>query len=374
MGFFKRLIDIVTLGSDRPLRRLIAYYVLLGVVVTGFAYGFPAVDNLFSGPPEEQLDVPTMLQDGLTDAGEAPPPQNGWPARLELALSTALICVGTLALMLPVAWVYMSARSTRGHSQSVVQALIILPIVVAGLILVVRNSLALAFSLAGVVSVLRFRTTLSDIRDIIYIFLGIAVGFAAGVQLLTVAVVLSVIFNFVLLFNWRYDFGRNVLEPTAGSEWAEPLEELAKRGAVGSGDTVPDRDLVLALTPEKVGSLAKRFKRVQGVLGPNAKKPRYNGILTITTTGVTDAQALVELALGRVAKRWKLDEVVTNAGKPSELYYLVKARKSLTENDVLTAIRTGAGPTIDAATLEIGDAIEREAAQKKAAEKAHAAA
>ena len=188
------------------------------------------------------------------------------------------------------------------------------------------------------------------------------------------AVVLSVIFNFVLLFNWRYDFGRNVLEPTAGSEWAEPLEELAQRGTVGSGDTVPDRDLVLALTPEKVGSLAKRFKRVQGVLGPNAKKPRYNGILTITTTGITDAQALVELALGKVAKRWKLDEVVTNAGKPSELYYLVKARKSLTENDVLTAIRTGAGPAIDAATLEIGDAIEREAAQKKAAEKAHAAA
>ncbi len=374
MVFFKRLIDLLTLRSERPMRRLAAYYALLAVVVTGFAYGFPAVDRMLSGPPEERVDSPQMLQDGLTDAGEAPPPQNGWPARLELALSAALIFAGTLALMLPVAWVYMSARSKRGHSQSVVQALIILPIIVAGIILVVRNSLALAFSLAGVVSVLRFRTTLSDTRDIMYIFLGIAVGFAAGVQLVTVAVVLSVIFNFVLLLTWRYDFGRNVLEPTAGSEWAEPLDELTRRVTAEAGATVPDRDLVLALTPKKVGILAERFKRVQSVLGPDAKKPRYNGILTVTTDGITDAQGLVEIALDQVAKRWKLDEVVTNTGKPSEIYYLVKTRKSLAENDVLTAIRTSAGSAISSATLEVGDAIEREATEKKVAEKAHAAA
>ena len=369
MDFFKRLIDLLTLRSERPIRRLAAYYALLGVVATGFAYGFPAVDRMFSGPPEEQVESPQLLQDGLTESAEPHPPQTGWSARLELGLNTVLICAATLALMLPVAWVYMSARSVRNHSQSVVQALIILPIIVAGIILVVRSSLALAFSLAGVVSVLRFRTTLSDIRDIIYIFLGIAVGFAAGVQLLTVAVVLSVIFNFVLLFTWRYDFGRNVLEPTAGSEWAEPLDELARRGTAGHGATVPDRDLVLALTPTKVGILAERFKRVQSVLGPDAKEPRYNGILAVTANEITAAQAVVEMALGKVAKRWRLDEVVTNAAKPSELYYLVKTRKSLTENDVLTAIRTGAGPVIATATLEIGDAIEREAAQKKAAEK-----
>ena len=94
----------------------------------------------------------------------------------------------------------------------------------------------------------------------------------------------------------------------------------------------------------------------------------------VTTDGIAEAQAPVERPLGKVAKRWTVDEVVTHTGKPSELYYLVKTRKSLTENDVLTAIRTGAGPAIATATLEIGDAIEREAAKKKAAEKAHAAA
>jgi Domain of unknown function (DUF4956) len=362
--FFKRMIDLFTLGSERPMRRLLAYYLVLAAVTTTLVYSFPIVDRMFSGERAELIQTPRLLADGLVNA--APPPAAGLDrsARLELAVSTTLICFGTIALMLPVSWVYMSTRS-RGHSQAIVQTLIILPIIVAGIILVVRNSLALAFSLAGVVSVLRFRTTLSDTRDILYIFLAVAVGFAAGVQLLLVAVILSVIFNFTLLLTWRYDFGRNVLVPTASSKWSEPLNELAKRT-----HGVPDRDLVLALTAEKVDFLTERFKHVRGVLGGDANKPRYNGILTVTTNGLAEAQAEVERALATVAKRWTLDEVVTNEGKPSELYYLVKIRKSTASNDVLTAIRSGAGHVIVSASVEIGDARAREVAQKKAAAKA----
>lgn len=371
MGFFKRMIDFLTQGSERPMRRLVAYYVVLAVATTILIYLFPVVDQMFSGERLEQLGgAPQLLQNGLATGSSAAPALELTP-RLELALSTTLICFGTLALMLPVSWVYMSTKRTPGHNQSVVQALIILPIIVAGIILIVRNSLALAFSLAGVVSVLRFRTTLTDVRDIVFIFLGIAVGFAAGVQVLMVAVLLSVIFNFVLLFIWRYDFGRSVLEPTAASKWAEPLNELAQPP---NGATVPDRDLVLTLTPKKVEILTERFKRIRESLGSDAKKPRYNAILTITANGLADAQALVEPALDKVARRWKLDEVVTNEGKPSELYYLVKVRKSTSRDDVLTVIRTGAGESIQAADLEIGDARAREMVEKKKAAKEGAGA
>lgn len=364
MGF-KSLMDVLTQHSERPLRRLLAYYVVLTVVTVALIYAFPIVDQMFSG---ERLDAlattPQLLQNGLTGASQTQPLE--LTPRLELALSTTLICIGTLALMLPVSWVYMSTKRTPGHNQSVVQSLIILPIIVAGIILIVRNSLALAFSLAGVVSVLRFRTTLTDVRDIMFIFLGIAVGFAAGVQVLMVAVLLSVVFNFVLLFTWRYDFGRNVLEPTAASKWAEPLQELAHRG---NGSSVPDRDLVLALTPSKAEYLTERFKRVGDSLGSDPKKPRYNAVLTITTDGLAHAQVLVELALDKIAKRWKLDEVVTNTGKPSELYYLVKIRKATTKDAVLTAIRSGAGESIQQADLEIGDAGAREMEEKKVQKK-----
>jgi hypothetical protein len=362
MGFFKRLIDFFTLGSDRPGRRLLAYYIVLGLVTAVVLYSFPPADRLFSGElPDAVTAAPQLLQDGLSE-GQFQAPSVELPPRVELALTTVLIMIATLALMLPVTWLYMSARKTRGHNQAIVQTLIILPIVVAGIVLVVRNSLALAFSLAGVVAAVRFRTTLRDARDVVFVFLAIAVGFAAGVQSLTVAAVVSIVFNFVVLLTWRYDFGRNVLEPTASSLWAEPLNAMTQKRGDGA---VPDRDLVLALTQKKAGTLAKRLNRVRKLLGPKGKKPRFNAILTITTDAIGESQARVGAVLDQVARRWKLDEIVTNDGKPSELYYLLRVRKSTTRDDLLTAIRTSAGDKVVAADLEIGGAVEKEAVEKK---------
>jgi hypothetical protein len=169
---------------------------------------------------------------------------------------------------------------------------------------------------------------------------------------------LSFIFNFVLVLIWRYDFGRTVLEPTASSQWADPLGDLA--GKDKGGNVIPDRDLVLALTPKKVEALAERFARVQIILGPNGKKPRYDSVLTVTTSDVGDAQKHIEAALDQITKRWRLDEVVTNTGKPSELYYLVRKRKSVGRDAMLTAIRSGGNGTIAHASVEIGDAMAKE--------------
>jgi hypothetical protein len=361
MPFFKRLIDFITLGSERPVRRLIAYYVILALATTALVYLFPPADQLFSGERLEQLTQGggQVLQDGLDRSGgvqSAIRTGLDMAPRLQLAITTVLMVAAVLALMLPVSWVYMSTRRAQRYEQSIVQSLIILPIVVAGIILIVRNSVALAFSLAGVVAAIRFRTTVSDSRDTTFIFLAIAVGFAAGVQVLTVAALLSAAFNFVLLLVWRYDFGRNVLEPAAAAQWTEPLSDLAVGN--GNGDTkVPDRDLVLALSPKKVEALAQRFDRVRNLLGPDGKRPRFNAVLSINTNSLRDTQRLVEPALDQVTKRWKLDEVVTNEGKPSELYYLVRLRKSTPRDEVLTAVRSRAGNLIETAELELSEAV-----------------
>jgi hypothetical protein len=361
MDFFTRLINVITLGSPRPVRRLAAYYALLVLISLVLFHFFPVLDGLLSGDRLDQLaKTPVLLQDGL-QVGQVQAPTAGLKSHLEFGLSTAFVFLSTLALMLPVTWVYMSARQGEGHNQSVVQALLVLPMIVAGIVLIVSNSLALAFSLAGVVAAVRFRTNLSDARDVVFIFLAIAVGFAAGGQVIMVALLLSMIFNFVLVLIWRYEFGRPVLEPTAGAQWAEPLRDLA--GKDQGGNTVPDRDLVLALTPTKVKALLDRLKRVRTVLGANRKKAKFDAVVTVTTTMLTEAQGHVEAALNQVTKRWKLDEVVTNTGKPSELYYLVRTRKSVSRDALLTAIRANAGGVITEAQVEIGDAIAKEAGE-----------
>ena len=355
MGLFTKLITYMSFGSSHPIRRLATYYAAL--IIIGFLlFRFvPVLDGLLTGERLARLaQTPALLQDGLNGAQTQAPPEDVL-SRVEFAASTAFLLLSTLAIMLPVTWVYMSARSGHGHNQTVVQALVVLPMIVAGIVLIVSNSLALAFSLGGVVAAVRFRTNLSDARDVVFIFLAIAVGFAAGVQDVTIALMLSMLFNFVLVIIWRYDYGRPVLEPTAASEWSEPLGDLAKNG--DGPNAVPDRDLVLALTPKKVDALADRFDRVRSILGPNGKKPRYDAVVSVTTNKVAEAQKHVEEALDSSTKRWKLDETITNEGKPSELYYLVKTRKSINRDGLLTAIRASGNGTIETADVEIGDAL-----------------
>src|SRR5215203_4276543 len=155
----KRLIDLITLGSDRPLRRLAAYYAFLGLLVALAVYFVPGVGSILTGEPLDQLaKTPSLLQDGLPDGQGLAEPLS-FTARAGFAGRVAFTLLSTLVLMLPVTWVYMSAKSSQGHNQSVVQVLIVLPMIVAGIVLIVSNSLALAFSLAGIVAAVRFRTT-----------------------------------------------------------------------------------------------------------------------------------------------------------------------------------------------------------------------
>lgn len=359
MPMLTRLIDVITMKSDRPMRRLLAYYLIVAVAVLALAYFFPRVAlRIGATGLGEVAENPVALVDAL----------NAQPTILSLgpgsladtALTLVLLLFGSLVLMLPVSWVYMSARPLPGHSQTIVQTLIILPPVVGGMVFIVGNSLALAFSLAGIMAAVRFRTTLRDTRDLVYIFLSIVVGFASGVQSLLVGAIVSIFFNLLLLVTWRYDYGRSVLTPTASSQWLGPLHTLASP----TGELeIPDRDLVLSLTPEKAEALSDRFGRVSDVLGTNKKKPRYNSVLTVTTYNVSDAQSEIEQVLDKMTKRWKLDEVVTNTGKPSEMYYLIRMKKTVPRDELLTGIHQGAEGLLDSANLETGGQVRVKSAK-----------
>ncbi|HEV7595456.1 MAG TPA: DUF4956 domain-containing protein [Gemmatimonadaceae bacterium] len=356
----RELIDVLTMKSDRPVRRMVAYYVIVAIVVAILAYIFPGeIARIAAKGLGDVPEGPTVLTDALSSPSASG--TLGLASLVGVVVTTIMILLGALVLMLPVTWVYMSARPSGGqHNQNVVQTLIFLPLVVAGIVFIVQNSLALAFSLAGVVGAVRFRTTLRDTRDLVYIFLSIVVGFAAGVQSLAVGAVVSIVFNFVLIVTWRYDYGRNMLMPTAAAQWSRPLQALASP----TGDhQIPDRDLLLSLTPEGANALADRFERVRDQIGKK-KKARYNSVLTITTDNVPEAQKQVEEVLERMTKRWDLDEVVTNVGKPSEIYYLTRLKKSIPRDVLLTAIHENADGIISSADLETGELANDKASEK----------
>ncbi len=115
------------------------------------------------------------------------------------ALSLLLAMIGTVVLMLPVSWMYKSIHVKGIYDHSLDETALILPAVVAGIVLIVQHSLALAFSLAGIVAGVRFRRTLSDTFDTLFIFVAIGVGIAAGVEALEIAAVMTVFFNFATI-------------------------------------------------------------------------------------------------------------------------------------------------------------------------------
>ena len=115
--------------------------------------------------------------------------------------------IGALLTILPVSWTYMAIRNRDEYDQSLVETIIILPIAVTSIVIIVHNSLALAFSLAGIVGGVRFRNTLKSSGDALYILLAIGIGLSAGIGAMEIAVVMSMAFNYCFLALWITDYG-----------------------------------------------------------------------------------------------------------------------------------------------------------------------
>ena len=141
-------------ATSRIVLRLVVYYIVLiggGTLLWHFlprvgVLAPTSLDQLFGGgPPVNSKGIAVTPLDEVT-----------------LAVTVAVAMLASIALSLPVAWVYLLTRAKRGYQQSVVQLLIILPLVVSGIVLLVKYSITLAFSLAGIVAAVRFRNTLDD--------------------------------------------------------------------------------------------------------------------------------------------------------------------------------------------------------------------
>jgi hypothetical protein len=128
-------------------------------------------------------------------------------------LRLALASIGSLILTIPVSWVYFITSRSRRIDQSFLQTIMILPIVVTGIAMIVVNSLALAFSLAGVVAAVRFRFSLDQPSDAMYIFVAIGIGLGSGIGALGVSAVISLMFVLATLVIWKLEYGKTLSGP-----------------------------------------------------------------------------------------------------------------------------------------------------------------
>lgn len=186
-----------------PTSLITLYYVLMVSVMWLLVNKVPAIrDFLPVGGLGELADDPNMdfepIYSSVDDTVLAP----AGPFRLAFA------SIGAAAMIVPVSWAYFITSRTKEVNQSFVQTIIIMPIVVTGISTIVQNSLALAFSLAGVVAAVRFRFTLDQPSHAMYIFVAISIGLAAGIGALGVAMVISAAFVYSTLAIWKLEYGK----------------------------------------------------------------------------------------------------------------------------------------------------------------------
>ena len=101
---------------------------------------------------------------------------------------------------------YRGTSDTLNYSPTFVRATIALAMITALVIMVIGNNLARAFGLVGAMSIIRFRTAVKDIQDIVYIFFALAAGMAAGVGFKGIAIFATLVISVVLfgLHRVRY--------------------------------------------------------------------------------------------------------------------------------------------------------------------------
>jgi len=190
--------------ASRLLVQLTAYYLVIGLVILVAVKLWPDLRGYLPiGGVEQLITQPSKSALDATDTIRAQHVGNMGESLFWLVVAI----IGALLAALPVSWTYMAVRSGEEYDQSLVNTILVLPMVVTGIVIIVQNSLALAFALAGIAGAVRFRNSLKSSGDALFILLAVAIGLSAGIGAVELAAVISMALNYTFAVLWLTEYG-----------------------------------------------------------------------------------------------------------------------------------------------------------------------
>jgi hypothetical protein len=326
-------------SATQVIVRVILYYVAL-LAIGGAVWRYlPRTGIITNGSLDALFGIASDTAQAVGKKGvRLALPQGTLAATVALAMSSA----GLLAV--PVAWIYTLTRSRRGYNQSVVQLLIALPVVVAGIVVMVKYSVELAFSLAGIVAAVRFRYSLEDSKDAIYVFLMSGLGIAAAVDL-PVAAVISILFNVVIIALWFTDFGRTpvALEGKMAERRLQRAKELARTGTFVARI---DDEVLQNMTAEQLEGIAQRAWRRAREHDPEGTERSDDSTEVRIRVRVRDAMLtlpVLEARLDDAAKKWSVVSESKEADDTTMVEFLITPKKKSGPDELIALLRAAAG-------------------------------
>jgi hypothetical protein len=190
--------------AGKLLLQITAYYLVIALIVFAALKLWPGLRGYLPiGGVEQLITQPSKNPLQASEAVRAAHVANFGQSVFWLVVAM----FAAILVSLPVSWTYMAVRGGGEYDQSLVNTIIVLPMVVTGIVIIVQNSLALAFSLAGIAGAVRFRNSLKSSGDALFILLAVAVGLSAGIGAIELAAVISIFFNYCFALLWVTEYG-----------------------------------------------------------------------------------------------------------------------------------------------------------------------
>jgi hypothetical protein len=119
---------------------------------------------------------------------------------LAISISSVFLCIAAALLIgVIVCAAYLFITPAKDRSASFILSLIILPTIVSVVIMLIGGNLARAFSMAGILTIVRFRSVPGDAKDISFVFLTMAVGLSVGLGYLTLGIAVAILVAMVIV-------------------------------------------------------------------------------------------------------------------------------------------------------------------------------
>lgn len=193
----------------RLLTLLVVYFAVLAGLAAVLLTQFPEVkSHLPIGSAQHLIQQPAGSQEGANAFREVSKGSLEQVASIGGSIGWMLAAVlAAFLAALPVSWVNMNTRSEEEYDQSLISTILILPITVTSIVIIVQNSLSLAFALGGIAGAVRFKNSLKSSGDALYILLAVGIGLAAGTGAAELAYVMSLAFSISFVILWLAEYG-----------------------------------------------------------------------------------------------------------------------------------------------------------------------
>jgi len=124
----------------------------------------------------------------------------GW----DIAFASLLL---SFATSMVIASVYTLTYQGIGYLRTFVHTIALAGLVAALVMLAIGDDIARGLGMVGALTLIRFRTSLKDTRDLIFVFASLGLGVACGVQAFAVAIAGTVAFCLAALYLFWSSFG-----------------------------------------------------------------------------------------------------------------------------------------------------------------------